>query len=86
MDQRIFTARSACVLHTIQRKENSCPIPITMAITPDETRNRYYLCVLVADTRLCNRNVTDAYRWRGASGKTDSNHNDIRQRPHRYDA
>lgn len=30
--------------------------------------------------------MTDAYRRRRASGKTDCDHNDIRQCPHRYDA
>ena len=45
MDHRIFTARRACVLHTIQRKENSWHIQIKMVIMPEEIRNRYCACI-----------------------------------------
>jgi hypothetical protein len=48
MDQRILTGRNACVLHTIQRKEDSCEIQIRIVITPDETRNRYCMGQSVA--------------------------------------
>lgn len=47
MDQRIFAARSACVFHTIRRKENSCPVQTKMVITPDEIRNGCCMCQLL---------------------------------------
>ena len=45
------------------------------------------LCVLLmTDARPFLNNVTDAYRRRRVCGKTDCDHNDIRQCPQRYNA
>lgn len=44
MDQRILTGRSACVLHTIHRKENSCAIQIQIVIMPEEIMKRCCTC------------------------------------------
>jgi hypothetical protein len=42
-DQRIFTGKDAWVLHTIHRKENSCPTQTQIVIMAEETKNQYYV-------------------------------------------
>lgn len=44
------------------------------------------LCASEVVIRPFQQNVTDAYRWRRATRKTNRDHNDIRQCPHRCDS